>query len=276
MIGQKMAIIQFKNNGLTMERKICWNVKPPPIESRDREFSYMKKFSSPSRRRLRKKIMDIECPPGWNMFSVTLTVPGEVTDFWVYTSLWDRYRKNYLNGKPLICIWRKEVQQRGADHFHLIIFSDPQFDIEKIKLPWWRVIRYFESCRMDLIGAFERSVEIKPITDCAKWARYMQDHLSKRKKDQVSLYGRHWGVVNKKLITGQDDIDNFEIPDYIWFKFRRCMRRLFKPTIHKERKPFGRVLGYEVKNRGVWGRSDYFTETSKKESLKKYLMEIIK
>jgi len=258
--------IEFKKNGITTTFQTSRVFILPPVK---KENSKITNFSTASRRRLRERIMDYHPESGWVMWSATHTIPGEILSDQMQTKLWSDFSKNFLNREKLACIWRKEIQSRGQAHWHCIYFLPDYYREYNIVLAWLNCLKNVDDKKRDEIyNAKSKSVDLTPITDTAIWCRYMQDHLTKHKKNQIATSGRHWGIVNRKYLTKREISECFNVSEDVWNKYRRVQRRLFRPFRKKNVVPFGYCLGFDSK-RGVVGRSDFFSENSKKEKLKK-------
>jgi hypothetical protein len=111
---------------------------------------------------------------------------------------------------------------------------------------------------MMLAGAFEHCVKIEPEKDNDCWWRYMCDHASKGKQEQIGAdIGRHWGIIGRKYaIPAVSDLI-CRLTDQQAVKFDRFLKRLRTPRVKKPSDPFGYGLGWSPKM-SRYGRSDYF------------------
>lgn len=255
--------------------------KGKPENLRKREKGDIEGWSSSSRRRLRRFIHDYTSPAGWPNYGCTLTVPGPVLSPSQYKKLWTGFCSNMARKKILI-IWRAEVQQRGAMHWHLIVSVPPSendtLTIHRlIRERWWTAIDGLgevhnytmgngtvithATSRMALFGAFERCVDIQPEKENDSWWRYLCDHASKSKQEQIGEnIGRHWGVVGRKYAVPSISKEVCELTYSENFKLRRALRRLSTPRVKNENDPFGYSLGYAPKT-SLYGRQDRFGHT---------------
>lgn len=98
--------------------------------------------------------------------------------------------------------------------------------------------------------------------DNGAWKRYIQDHATKSKQDQIAENkGRQWGVIGKKDFQRRD-------PDFIvqfhedrkdLDKFLRHYCRLRTPQIREKKAPFGRKLGFPA-GKALWGKTVFFAD----------------
>jgi hypothetical protein len=115
---------------------------------------------------------------------------------------------------------------------------------------------------MMLPGAHRRCIETSSGGGRGAWLRYLQDHATKRKQEQiVENIGRHWGVVGRTgFVEVLPDVAcDLTYKDYATVV--RWMQRLATPHVMDARCPFGYRLGYRI-SRGRWGRSVWFSSTN--------------
>ena len=90
------------------------------------------------------------------------------------------------------------------------------------------------------------------------WLRYLQDHASKGKQEQIpENVGRHWGVIGKNL--WREVVPDFvPLPGRAWWRFIRAYERLVSGTEYCPSAVFGRRVRRGIK-RGRFGRTVTFT-----------------
>lgn len=251
--------------------------KGKPENLKKREEGDIQVWSSASRRRLRRFIHDYCEPRGWLNFGVTLTVPGPVLTPGQSKELWASFQKHMCR-KQVLIVWRAEVQQRGAVHWHLLVSLPPSLNVHRlITEKWWDCVEALgelsnytmgngsvithASSRMALFGALERCVCVEPQKEGDTWFRYLCDHLSKSKQEQEGFdIGRHWGIVGRKYAVPTISKEVCELTYRENFVLRRCLRRLSTPRVKNERSPFGFSLGWAPKT-SLYGRQDRFGHT---------------
>lgn len=165
-------------------------------------------------------------------------------------------------------IWRVEGQQRGAPHFHLLLFNLPYISKDDIK-NWWAAIigAEFWNYQRDINGEppFTR---IEAITNPSKVMRYVSKYVAKMPEKNPSepasasdferrdaaasgfnyvpylhepcpypafsaWSGRHWGIFNKDKIPFAEAITilldiGSQEVEKTFFQFRRAMKNAFK------------------------------------------------
>jgi hypothetical protein len=233
--------------------------------------------------RLRRALLSLEPPPASQEWALTLTVPGPVVKPEVYKAMWHTFAV-YAQRKGWAAIWRAEVQQRGALHWHVVLHLPPVSEPCEAVEMWHRVLSLsgpvgilrkpdeYDPCpdptdganydvydsRIECPGAVRYSARADASDGSERWWRYLCDHTSKNKQEQIGEgIGRHWGIIGRKRYSFQHpDVQN--VSDGVFFRVLRALQRL-STTAHKEPKaPFGRKLGPRMK-RGHGGRSVWFT-----------------
>ena len=197
----------------------------------------IRSWSSASRRRLRRALMLLGAPEGWVTAGMTFTIPGPVLPAREMRDLWASFCREVEEAGAGM-IWRAEVQERGALHWHGVVIQSaallrssagqPEASAEWCALRsvrelvglWWAEIEGlgpfafdppYESGRgrqkfisvsslMQLPGAVEHAAQGE-VADAwsGRWLRYLQEHASKRKQEQLGEnIGRHWGIVGRR------------------------------------------------------------------------------
>lgn len=245
-------------------------------------------WSRHSRARFRDLILEADFPPGWPVISGCWTIPGPVVPYPVAVDLWAQFSKA-IEKRGVCFVWRLEVQQRGQLHWHTIGAAPDVFDwelqgrhcwfrlLDTLKVPQDQAIPIprrdrhgyiidteymFGACRSSIPGADRRAVDLQLVGDArGALLRYVADHASKRKQEQVADgAGRHWGVVGRKhLIRRSGDRLHVLEDDRAWYRFMRAFQRLTTPSHPDPRAPFGRCLGHRNR-RGSKGAAVWFSK----------------
>lgn len=263
-----MPVVEFRSKGVATEvltAQINEGNKNPKKRKK------IKSFSMSSRRRMREFLFEKRPPKNWISWSGTFTIAGPLLTDEQQSKLWADFSKNFLNKENCCCIWRKEVQKRGAVHWHATISAPKKFPIVKVYQAWWQFINNVDDMqRLYLPGATKQLCQLNQVTDSALWARYMQDHMTKHKKEQEAKTGRHWGVVNRNKYR-KEKIQGMEfLTDEQYNKYLRIQRRYFKPFKKNKNSPFGYSLGFSS-SRGTCGRSVFFSESVRLNTLKRII-----
>lgn len=259
-------------------------------------------WSKASRRRMRYSLLT-RSMPGAMCFGATLTVPGPVVDLELYKTLFKSWSRA-VDKRGWSAIWRCEVQSRGALHWHVILWVHPDavgaaypslvggpvelirsVARDEIGFSWWhsleglggfvfdppertkggKVVKHVDSL-MDWPGARKRAVDVQDEGNAGNWLRYLQDHATKAKQEQLGEnIGRHWGMIGRKrfVVCGPDSIEEFSTKGY--FKFLRAYQRLCTPVVQREDALFGRSLGWRPR----WGSRGTCQRFSKIETVQR-------
>jgi hypothetical protein len=256
-------------------------------------------FSKASRHRFRDFLLKHGTRDGWQVFSCTFTVPGGPWPLEQYKDLWQRWCL-WVKNAGWLQVWRAEVQRRGAMHWHCLVSAPCECgqDIEtsassrsyQIRARWfrtlddvWPLVKYPRSVRL-FVGDGERSYAVEgPLSwwpgagehavlveseqnGREGWFRYLADHASKVKRDQVGEnIGRHWGVNGRRHAVHLVG-DRYDCGLRVYARFRRAVNRLARPRVEDDRSPFGSRLGFK-RRRGECGRSVVFMRAGTRERL---------
>ena len=85
-------------------------------------------WSTSSRKRMREYLLTHGPKDGCRAFGLTLTVPGPQLEPEKARWLWDHFSKNFITREGMGAVWRIEVQERGAAHWHCLLVAPK----------WWR------------------------------------------------------------------------------------------------------------------------------------------
>lgn len=107
-------------------------------------------------------------------------------------------------------IWRMEFQDRGAPHFHIILFNLPFISKEVVKTIWGEIIgiEYWDTSKEEAQEPFTR---IEAIRNPRKAMAYVSKYVAKRPDESSGFnhvpyltagenVGRLWGVFNGKAL----------------------------------------------------------------------------
>jgi hypothetical protein len=133
-------------------------------------------------------------------------------------------------------IWRIELQERGAPHFHLICFDLPYIEKEEIQRMWGEII--------DVERPFTRIEAVRSWNGimfyCSKYIAKKQDDFRGGINGFIYLsylhgLGRVWGVFQKQnLPFATLKIINWPFIAKAFTKFRKCAEALWPALIEQE------------------------------------------
>lgn len=245
-------------------------------------------WSVNSRLRLRRYMLTHEPVVPSHEANVTLTIPGPPPSVEEVKHLWKYYCRE-VQRCGWSSIWRMEIQKRGAIHWHMII-TIPKRQGEADEIIWehWVSITELWFRSLDQLGKVEHHCEMFgregdyifnsrsdiPNADVIgasavfdknhndnKWAwrRYMQDHASKSKQEQIAVgFGRHWGVVGRNGYKSSTPDYVTGVSDAEYFRVVRWLQRMVSGTIRCKKAPFGSRKA-KRNRRGTHGQSVWFS-----------------
>lgn len=160
-------------------------------------------FSAGSRRRLLRLIARLEKT---RTTFITLTYPAEfpdpITAKGHLRALFERIRRRVPEASG---IWRLELQERGAPHFHLLMFNLPYISFETLRAWWGEIIGVIDGqplfVRIELVRSW-RGVMSYASKYVAKRSEAGQDSLFNvvAYLHAVGAIGRWWGVFQAKAL----------------------------------------------------------------------------
>ena len=268
-------------------------------------------WSKASRRRMREAFIKYAPPDDYKAYAVTLTVPGPILTAAENKTLWKNFARS-IDERGISAIWRVEIQKRGALHWHALMFAPDEISMRlkkggrtmtvpaqyAIDETWSMCVEslgpvYFDppyfgpngtwkqgiistKSRMGLPNAHFRACVIESgNAESGSWARYMQDHASKAKQEQIPEdIGRHWGVIGRSRLKSRFPDEVCSLEDNQFFFVIRSLQRLATPMMKQPKHPFGTVKGYRI-NRGSIGSSVWFTKTETVKRLIDYATQNI-
>jgi len=215
----------------------------PNAKAPTREQGDISGWSASSRRRMREFIMTHDAPEGWRTLAVDLTYPPlpfgtpepavSREDALAVFQAWTKRCERATLG----VIWRLEIQTRKdcersdlvgipQPHYHCIMIA-PAAVTEPFVIGLWLAVL---GERGKVKGAKKHACRVK---SCEDWeaarTRYLVDHATKRKVDQVAVgWGRHWGAFGRGLFVEDVGIpQQLEPREEVWLSrlMRRGMRR---------------------------------------------------
>lgn len=281
----------FMKTGLRTDAGLRVKSKPPIGVKRGK----INGWSYASRRRMREWMLDHDAPAGWTTYGLTVTIPGPELPLPEAAKMWAHFSRNWIQKAGMAMVWRLEIQKRKQPHWHALVCAPSAEESLKIKrmaeaaidwlgpvpCPYTRqlldtptktnrtVTVNWCDTRMALDGALAHAVRVDTNGGDGRWLRYLQDHATKRKQDQIADCGRQWGVVGRAHFVKAKPLARYECTDQEFVLVMRFMRKLFRPCIKTEG-VWGWKHGYKSR-RGSRGRCVWFTEETKRQAVVRYL-----
>ena len=199
----------------------------------------VKGFSRMSARRLRGTLFRCDFhPKDMGVVGVCLTLPPEAEPG-VGESVWKQIQTHKDSIPGLVsAVWRKEVQKKGREHYHVVVWSDDPYSLRTVGALvrlWCRLVSkrcphpnsaerrmVWAHCRSNVSffdaepenpsslstsereAGFEKLVAYLPcltlIDSRGQGVRYLIEHSSRHKAYQAKVTGRAWGVWNRKRL----------------------------------------------------------------------------
>lgn len=268
--------VTFYPQGVMLHKPVRGKGKGGTIGAR----GIIKGWSSASRRRMREWMLTHSAPEGWSTVGATMTIPGPELPAEDAKKLWADFSR-LLQKEGWGMVWRLEIQKRGALHWHCLIIQ-PVCHPADVSILWLECLRMLPEVdhqakwidkktgkemvgewqharRSALSGASSHACDVQTKGDRGSWLRYLQDHASKGKQEQVAQdIGRHWGIVGRKLFVERLQLHKAELSDKAYARVVRAMRRLATPMRPNPSAPFGKSLSWSPR-RGMYGRSVWYS-----------------
>lgn len=150
---------------------------------------------------------------------------------------WEKRLKRRYPGAS--CVWRLELQRRGAPHFHLLIFGVPFIPVGWVRRTWGQVIGYDGPKKLQV--RLERIHSWRGLMSyCSKYIAKVQtgyemaelggspEALLDYSTYLTALFGRVWGVCDREALPW-GELEQFDAPWGRWFwAMKRCARHVYK------------------------------------------------
>lgn len=123
-------------------------------------------------------------------------------------------------------VWKIEPQQRGAPHFHLLIWNVPLHELRKfVPLAWHEIAGQGDPKHLLWhLGGLGNQFCVQPARKGVKAFWYASKYISKEVAQDCQHWGRWWGVFfRERLPFGQ--VLNIPVSEEKAIEFIRYMRR---------------------------------------------------
>ncbi|HSK82708.1 MAG TPA: hypothetical protein VK902_04795, partial [Rubrobacter sp.] len=128
--------------------------------------------------------------------------------------------------EPFAAFWRMGIQERGAWHFHLLLFVGPSFgqvgELRRfISSSWYEVTGKVSE------GHLQAGTRVEGVRRWKEATSYVERYMAKPEEFPEGLKtGRIWGIWNEELLPVQWETTQVSLRDA--YKIRRVYRRLAK------------------------------------------------
>ena len=187
-------------------------------------------FSRGSRRNLLRKLASINRDAfrsyEGRLISITLTYPSEYPKDPELCkrhleALYKRLKRMYGD---FAGYWRLGIQQRGAWHFHLLLFVPPSFGPLK-ELRHFIASSWYEICGKLSEGHLLAGTHVEEVKSWKKATSYMEKYVAKPEVFPEGVEtGRVWGVWNEEMLPVRWETVKVSLEDA--YRIRRWFRRL--------------------------------------------------
>lgn len=184
-------------------------------------------FSRKSRKRLLDWLNQIDKASAAKGLFVTLTYPGEYSDDWRawkrdLDTLTKRLRRKW---NRCSIVWRLEYQERGAPHFHLLVFG-----VDFIPHRWLAKAWY------DVVGSgdynhLKAGTEVRRVKSFKQVCYYAAKYISKVQDVQSRSDGRMWGIYGREYLPVLVVV--FALSDKAYYQAKRYLRRWLRGKLKK-------------------------------------------
>lgn len=137
------------------------------------------------------------------------------------------FRAVFYRRFPNACgFWRLQFQERGAPHFHLLLWTGEETEIEvleeRLGRAWGRITGDKSAAHL------KYGVDVEHVTDWRKSSWYVAAYAANAKQDRTDIQtGREWGVWSRERL-GLEPTAQVELSDGQFQMMRRIIRRLYK------------------------------------------------
>lgn len=193
--------------------------KPPSTSFINSKRGKISKFSSQSNKRLRESLAYYYMPNSYCIaVSATISAHDNITceeyqNFFHYFQIYQR-KNNVL--KNCAFIWRHELQAHGLrkPHTHFLAFCPKEIPIKDFYFAFVDLWQHLQIV-CNIADGYIRychgfGVNMKVCDNVEKYYRYLAEHMTKKKHDQLGFVGRQWGIQNRKLLQKRSISDLFD------------------------------------------------------------------
>lgn len=180
-------------------------------------------FSYGSRRRLLSRMASVDQHEAGLPLFLTLTYPREWSpDSRRWKRDQDAFQKRLVRRYPkAFGVWRLEFQERGAPHFHLLVWGIPRMDFDWLDAAW------FETVESGDLRHLEAGCNCQKVLSWNGVMNYTAKYIAKEAdeaEEHHEAVGRWWGVFGRDRFPFQTL--QMTISGAGWYRLRRWVRRL--------------------------------------------------
>jgi hypothetical protein len=202
--------------------------KRPPVGR-----GIVKGMSEKSRMRLLRTLARIERPEV--PVFITLTYQTWEDDWKAWKRDLAAFRRVLFRRCPHAAgVWRQEFQERGAPHWHLLLWLGQEFDVSELEQElteaWVRIIG------QDNAATRKYAVSVEAVPDIRTCKFYISLYQAKDKNDRKDIQtGREWGLWRPHFL-GMQPLAEHGITKHEFLLLRRAQRGLYRSFKRKDAK----------------------------------------
>lgn len=185
----------------------------------------VKAFSRQSRKRMLDFMRSLNRDTCGLPLFVTLTYPGQYSDD---PAIWkrdlDSFRKALRRRYPAAWgPWKLEPQQRGAPHFHLLLFGVKHISKHWLSRTWYRIVGSEDEKHLKAGTQVDRIRSWQGVISYA--AKYLGKELDWLPESWRQGVGRWWGMVNKGAAEAHRIRRRVRVNLWAMHRMRRVLRK---------------------------------------------------
>lgn len=204
-------------------------------------------WSMSSRNNLRRQLAAVELGAIDRSVFVGITYPAEFPapeEHEVYKGHMRAFQMRVRRKYPAVSwFWKLEFQERGAAHFHLIVFGLGEGDAALVEWENWSKNAWYE-----VVGSGDerkwghkfRGVKSERVRSRGGVVGYLATYLSKDDQTRPGDFtGRYWGKHNESALP-MAPLRKSEETDFAAVKMRRVMRKCMESQVNARRREAAR------------------------------------
>lgn len=158
---------------------------------------------------------------------VTLTYPGEYPEFFQdWKNDLDNFAKRLERKYPGVSfIWKLEPQERGAPHFHLLVWGVPWMDKEWLSRSWYEIVGSGDERHLRA-GTRVENIRSWNGVMCYAGKKYMGKECT-LPRNWPTFAGRFWGIYGRRKMPFAKPV-SVDFTKRGLIRVHRLMRRYFQ------------------------------------------------
>ncbi len=208
-------------------------------------------FTAKSRKALLRLMASLVIKEGKLPLFITLTYPRQ----WVAEpEAWKRHLDLFgqwirYHHKTASIVWKLEPQERGAPHYHLMVFGVPFLPAQRVAHRWFDIVGSGDS---DHRMAGTETRRVSSINGVMRYAS--KNYMGKECHGFGSNVGRFWGVIGRKYLPISPTAE-LELSEVAHARLRRVIRKWWKSKQYLKPPPNVGGLSIFSKSHLLWLRA---------------------